>query len=235
MGPCPLLELPAELRNQIFALAVVETEPQHLFTLSVAACGFKASFHQPALTRVNRQIRSEALSIFYGQSVFRIDDDLPPPARNTQVKGIFKARAFKHVRSIIYRFNASSFTVSKPNEIGIHLDEEGTLQYRVEGRIRLNCICALYRALEDLNKPQAKEAAEAVAGSMKKKRRRGKFSASTKIRNGELSPLPDALLLLHCAIVPNLIKSIGVGWKEGWKECSDCGKLVATDSLHGVL
>ncbi|KAK5714263.1 hypothetical protein LTR17_017269 [Elasticomyces elasticus] len=84
MGPCPLLDLAAELRNQIFALAVVEPEPQHLFRLESAADGLKASFQQPALARVNRQIRSETLPIFYGQNVFRLDEDLPPATSGAQ-------------------------------------------------------------------------------------------------------------------------------------------------------
>ena len=66
---CYLLELPAELRNYIYELAMSsdllvvvgpESEPDH--------------GHQSALTKVNRQTREETLPIFYGKNTFRVTE-----------------------------------------------------------------------------------------------------------------------------------------------------------------
>ncbi|KAK4893562.1 hypothetical protein LTR27_008029 [Elasticomyces elasticus] len=198
MGPCPLLELAAELRNQIFALAVVEPEPQHLFLLDSASGGLRASFQQPALARVNRQIRSETLPIFYGQNVFRLDEDLPQATPGVQVSAIIKVPACKQVRSIVFRYNLSFAKESKDNAIGLQIDEDGALQYRVEGLGKIYCACALHSTLADLTRPRATES--------------GKEGVIT---------LPNAILSLYRGVVPGLKRSFGLCGKA----CSDCGKI----------
>ena len=66
-----LLELPAEIRNRISELVVVQRSGITLF------CGFNlhgdGQPHQPALSCVNRQLRSETLAIFYEMNIFVFD------------------------------------------------------------------------------------------------------------------------------------------------------------------
>ncbi|GAB7339848.1 hypothetical protein MBLNU457_6383t1 [Dothideomycetes sp. NU457] len=70
-APCHFLRLPAELRIMIYELAQPEMRLcyynpwQNLFSE-------REQFSQPSITRVNKQIRSESLSIFYGTNTFTL-------------------------------------------------------------------------------------------------------------------------------------------------------------------
>ncbi|KAK3691795.1 hypothetical protein LTR37_018394 [Vermiconidia calcicola] len=64
-GATTFLALPAELRNEIYALVVVQDYQIELPLLPPYV-------RQPKLLGVNRQIRAEALSIYYGENVFQI-------------------------------------------------------------------------------------------------------------------------------------------------------------------
>lgn len=69
------LRLSAELRNQIYTLAVVEDSPIRLCCLKRGTqqlYQYKSyeNVSQPPLLRVNRQTRNEALAIFYGGNIF---------------------------------------------------------------------------------------------------------------------------------------------------------------------
>ncbi|KAK3714999.1 hypothetical protein LTR37_007489 [Vermiconidia calcicola] len=64
-GATAFLDLPAELRNEIYALVVVQDDQIELPLLPPYV-------RQPKLLGVNRQIRAEALSIYYGENVFQI-------------------------------------------------------------------------------------------------------------------------------------------------------------------
>ncbi|TKA78379.1 hypothetical protein B0A55_04727 [Friedmanniomyces simplex] len=68
--PKGVLSLPAELREQIYALLVVK--PRNTITmLSNHACfASEVSASQPALSRVNHQLRHETLATFYSSNVF---------------------------------------------------------------------------------------------------------------------------------------------------------------------
>lgn len=65
---CHLLELPAELRNHIFELAVVTKSLIHVNPWTLATHPV-----QSALTQTNQQIRSECLPILFSQNTFEID------------------------------------------------------------------------------------------------------------------------------------------------------------------
>ena len=69
--PCHLLALPAELRNQIYTLALTHTEP-----ISVDELGRMV---MPGLLGVCKQIRDEAKDILYASNEFHlaVDDDTP--------------------------------------------------------------------------------------------------------------------------------------------------------------
>lgn len=67
-----LLDLPTELRDYIYALVVQQHEPIRLpYHTSVAPFTTISRPPEPALLAVNRQIRMEAMSVFYGDNVFR--------------------------------------------------------------------------------------------------------------------------------------------------------------------
>lgn len=63
-----LLELPAEVRNDIYSLALAQGKPTLVSTYGRSA--------RASLLRVNRQIRSETLQVYYSSNAFRatIDD-----------------------------------------------------------------------------------------------------------------------------------------------------------------
>ena len=71
-----LLGLPPEIRNYIFTLLLVENEP-----LTANVCfinmqsGYRSRPGPPPLARVSRQLRHEAISIFYGHNIFSF---IPP-------------------------------------------------------------------------------------------------------------------------------------------------------------
>ncbi|KAK3636938.1 hypothetical protein LTR56_012598 [Elasticomyces elasticus] len=67
---CHLMRLPAELRNSIYELVIVRP---FAITIGSNMGGSKDKDGQlPAITRTNRQIRNEALSIFLGANTFDV-------------------------------------------------------------------------------------------------------------------------------------------------------------------
>lgn len=73
-GGTPFLDLPPELRNEVYRqVLVVDYEEESLLDNGHIVIGVhRPCVPEPALLAVNRQIRSETLSIFYGENVFRI-------------------------------------------------------------------------------------------------------------------------------------------------------------------
>ena len=70
----PFLRLPAELRNRIYELTVVDLSR----VISVVddfpyRKNIKAEVAQPPITKVCRQLRTESLPVFYGANVFKIE------------------------------------------------------------------------------------------------------------------------------------------------------------------
>ena len=75
------MDIPAELRKTIWHTAVAET---HVFIWPDSALGNE----QPDLAMVSRQVREEALSVFYGANAFAIDIS-PTMAVAKPPKGVF--------------------------------------------------------------------------------------------------------------------------------------------------
>lgn len=72
---CRLLELPAELRSQIWSYAVAK---DYSIPLAGNRDGKKDTgdaIKRPGFVQCNRQIRSEALSIYFSQNIFEIHDE----------------------------------------------------------------------------------------------------------------------------------------------------------------
>lgn len=73
-----LLELPAELRNEIYELALFQTRPigvtivlEHCLTLlDFTRASRRSLVEEPPLLTCCRQVREEAIGIFYGSSTF---------------------------------------------------------------------------------------------------------------------------------------------------------------------
>ena len=65
-GRCHLLELPPELREAIYAFALVSYKPTVTFKLDRYQQDTYTQANQPPLTRVSRQIRQETLPVWYG-------------------------------------------------------------------------------------------------------------------------------------------------------------------------
>ena len=68
---CSLMTLPPELRNPIYEFALVTNtsiDPYH----NTATTERRKVSAQPPLTRVDRTVRQEALSVFYGKNKFEL-------------------------------------------------------------------------------------------------------------------------------------------------------------------
>ena len=66
--PFRFLDLPPEMRNRIYEAVVISARPLHI----PSACyhGKEASAVEPAITRVNKQLRRESLGMFYSMNAF---------------------------------------------------------------------------------------------------------------------------------------------------------------------
>ena len=64
------LSLPPEIRNEIYSLALVEDRPLRVRTVHPYLL-------EPGLLATNKQVRSEALGIWYGENLFEIDGSSP--------------------------------------------------------------------------------------------------------------------------------------------------------------
>ena len=63
----PFLSLPPEIRNHIYDLTLPSFPQKHIYIIQSAA-----NLAQPALTRVNKQLRAETLSYYYSCNHFQI-------------------------------------------------------------------------------------------------------------------------------------------------------------------
>ena len=68
------LDLPAELRNEIYKFVLGDCD-RHKLRDQRTVPQPKVSFGYPPITKISRQIRAEALPIFYASSVFIFDSD----------------------------------------------------------------------------------------------------------------------------------------------------------------
>ena len=78
-----LLELPAEIREAIFEFALMSEKPLVTFRLDAYQRDDYQEASQPALTRVNRQIRLESLPVFYNSNNINLSTE-EPKATDTQ-------------------------------------------------------------------------------------------------------------------------------------------------------
>ncbi len=66
----PFFNLPAEIRNEIYTLALTETRP-------ITTAQVKPHLREPGALAVNVQMRAEASSIWYGENTFEVSGSSP--------------------------------------------------------------------------------------------------------------------------------------------------------------
>ncbi|KAK3648890.1 hypothetical protein LTR56_003824 [Elasticomyces elasticus] len=167
-----LLGLPAELRNRIFALAVVAQEPLVARLAVLYTPGgtpeqamtrkTRAMPEITAATQVNKQIRREILPIFYGPNHFLIPKDyFNKQTGASWLKAFFTDIAKEHVKTVRYAFDLAQHPdrksrrpaggPSRPTEIMITSAEEGGgLRMIVRGEVAQSCLCIVYTNLQSM-------------------------------------------------------------------------------------
>ncbi|KAK5714282.1 hypothetical protein LTR17_017288 [Elasticomyces elasticus] len=96
--PFRLLDLPRELRDAIYSYATVVDE--HLLLSGPCMHEDRITAVQPAITRVNRQARQEALPIFYSDNTFEAhitDSDFGFFISHMQIIGIQSLSLIQHI------------------------------------------------------------------------------------------------------------------------------------------
>jgi len=169
MAPSPLLELPAELRNYIFGLVLVSPErivariTWHLPSEDEHAVEdgdetrntTTAPIQQPGLTRINSQVRSEALPVFYSQSTFLYKAAIftlrpPHPDLRQRCTLFTNETAVKYVKHIVCAFGTEvdlrRNIRCSPLDISITLDEQDRVRYSVNAEV---CLCVLWKRLAE--------------------------------------------------------------------------------------
>ncbi|KAK4959796.1 hypothetical protein LTR10_002684 [Elasticomyces elasticus] len=230
MARCRLLELPLELRNRIFELAVKETSPLHASLVRHRSVDIsdrsivrysKALPQQPALARTNRLIRQEVLPVFYHNSIFLIQHD---KLRDySEVMFWWRRFANQELRAKItkihytfqYRQASSYMSVSQDlqlNSVEVCLAEAGKLEYTFRGAAEKICVCNYRDRLQKVT------ATKDWNGSDDDDRKHG---------------IGRALVVLAAQIVPELIEILQTRRAElcNVSRCLNYAtKLVAVDS-----
>ncbi|KAI9661059.1 MAG: hypothetical protein M1821_009386 [Bathelium mastoideum] len=114
-------KLPAELRNRIYYLAILEDGEDTCLRLK--------DHQQPGITRVSREIRSEALPIFYGETTFWIEADLP-----NQSSG--KSGYFKDIALVEQRIGLMNYQMLRKFQVRMGdgcRSYQGTLKLKLNG------------------------------------------------------------------------------------------------------
>ncbi|KAK3648889.1 hypothetical protein LTR56_003825 [Elasticomyces elasticus] len=164
MSGSRLLQLPAELRNRIFELVVVK--PQPIPTARCKLCckdqhawpSERIIPQQPAVTRVNRQLRTEVLPIYYGQNTFWIPREILREQVGVQEwwHSFANVAAVKHINNLIYAFlppklpsrSAVGITTSDLIEIELQGAEVGQTKCEIRGLPGTICTCSIISSLK---------------------------------------------------------------------------------------
>ena len=140
---CRLLELPAELRNTIWTLAVSINQHRQV------------DFRQPALSRVCRQIRTEALPVFYGTTTFVIDHFHTDHGKWKQwLKSIAKhAELIRHlkIQTPVQAHFMDSIVRKDDLSVGFSIGDDGVIEWSIaaEGGFTWKCSMLLGEAIHD--------------------------------------------------------------------------------------
>ncbi|KAK5686527.1 hypothetical protein LTS10_002647 [Elasticomyces elasticus] len=163
MSESRLLQLPAELRNRIFELVVVKPpiptarcklcyKDQHVWPSE------RLIPQQPAITCVNRQLRTEVLPIYYGQNTFWIPREILREQVGVQEwwHSFENKAAVKHINNLIYAFlppklpsrSAVGINMSDLIEIELQGAEVGQTKCEIRGLPGTICTCSIISSLK---------------------------------------------------------------------------------------
>lgn len=162
------LDLPAELRNHIYELALVDDEPLIAYIgKRIVRCDSDSTYHHyavsqskafpevPQLAQANRQIRKEALAVFYGQNTFIFSYALDPECH--PFRWFYRHSANRPVPA---NFGSAmvEFFVAKPGMHGGFTMREASIKFMFSGEGEVvmafcgaladQCTCGLARSLE---------------------------------------------------------------------------------------
>ncbi|KAK3648879.1 hypothetical protein LTR56_003835 [Elasticomyces elasticus] len=152
MSRCYLLELPPELRNSIFELTVISPQPLPARLLErslmrILSHGTKLMSkvlpEVPEIARTNRQIRSEALPIFYNSNTFVINKHHFADSRKVMLwwSRFARGEAPKHIANIEYTFNWRNGGDFSYGGIRIHRNAAREVQLTVHDEAEEACLC----------------------------------------------------------------------------------------------
>lgn len=145
-----LLDLPAELRNNIWEYALSDPEPIRLTWSMVSGL---SRVKQPALTAVSRQVRTESLAIFYHSNVFQA-------IRFSSITEFLRSldqKQVKHLHHLRYDCTFRYLTDIEPTLKNMETDLKtmgfrGTLKAKISfsGMKRWDAQTSIWVALQDL-------------------------------------------------------------------------------------
>ena len=166
-----LVRLPAELRNSIYAFTLTETHPIRVRSKVIAfrrgtkrLRRHKAEPAVPALLATCRQIRAEALPIYYGDNIFLTALQIRPTdvSEFTRWCGARKASAGKYVKEVRVEFSVTQQLPGGPwaprshrrrlvpGILALRLQTDGRLAFEVTGFaedvagvLEIACFCDL--------------------------------------------------------------------------------------------
>ncbi|KAK5709580.1 hypothetical protein LTR17_019664 [Elasticomyces elasticus] len=155
--PLSLLTIPRELRDQIWEKAVIENKP-----IQVCQSDEYARFRffpnrEPALLHVSRQLREEALPIYYGCNIFSAESVFGVVEWLEHLSDD-KLKALKNVRPFCY----STWEWQRPDDVRAWATQVATVGGR--GLVPLSAIFArrwwyadnVFRSAEELSSCKAK-------------------------------------------------------------------------------
>ncbi|KAK5690080.1 hypothetical protein LTR97_012565 [Elasticomyces elasticus] len=155
--PC-LLGMPPEIRNRIFELVLItrkslsighnsKRDPQGNYL------GSKILLQQPPLARANRQTRSEALPVFYGQNTFLIQEwSFSTDSDRQKCYALFaNEAALQYLKKLSWGFESNRYVVDpEPGWIDMSLNQKKELEFVVRGPVSKTCVCDAMAKLRSL-------------------------------------------------------------------------------------
>ncbi|KAK5721885.1 hypothetical protein LTR15_006478 [Elasticomyces elasticus] len=156
--PC-LLGMPPEIRNHIFELVLITQKSLsigHGWTRDPQGNSIRSEvlLQQPALARVNRQAREEALPVFYSQNSFLVDQAafFKYFDRQNCYYAFANEKAQEYLEKLSYQHDLSRYAInSEPDSIEMTLDESKRLRFEIRGPVSEVCVCDAMAKLRTLS------------------------------------------------------------------------------------
>ena len=148
-----LLTLPAELRNRIFALAVVRDERVSLTRTTAKRIRTQTTSvpAPPPIARVCRQTRNEVLPIYYGGNTLWLDRNNKNPMEWCEKLVSYLPEAMKLMRSIVLHKTIHASRLQRtsneklPLDIKLSLDQNDQVKISFPPSVGAICTCNMER------------------------------------------------------------------------------------------